>query len=100
MATPKQFTETELAERKRVRNALHMATKRRAAQGLPIDAPAYSSIRGERGPKAKLTLRAVRRYRKRWANGEGDSVTKLAEEAGVSKSTMSDALNGRTFKDT
>lgn len=99
MARPKLYTEAELAERKRVRNALHMATTRRAAQGIPIDAPAYTSIRGENGPKAKLTAKSVRRYRKRWANGEGDSVTKLAAEAGVSKSTMSEALRGVTFKD-
>jgi hypothetical protein len=99
MARPKLYTKTELAERKRVRNAIHMATARRTARGIAIDAPAYSSISGENAPTAKLTAKAVRRYRKRWAEGEGDSVTKLAEEAGVSKSTMSEALRGVTFRD-
>jgi DNA-binding transcriptional ArsR family regulator len=99
MSRPKLYTDAEAAERKRLRNAKHMASVRRAAQGLPIDAAPYSSISGERAPKAKLTLKAVRRYRKRWANGEGDSVTKLAEEAGISKSTMSEALRGLTYKE-
>ena len=99
MPRPKIYTPEQLAERRRVQNRRNMNRYRRAAQGLPEDAPKFAAISGERAPAAKLTARKVRAYRQRWANGEGDSVTKLAEEAGVHKSTMSAALRGLTFKD-
>jgi len=100
MPKPKIYTTSELRERRRTQNRRNMNRYRRTAQGLPEDAPKYSSLRGERAPMAKLTMKAVLRYRKRWANGAGDSVTKLAKEAGVSKSTMSNALRSITFRDT
>jgi hypothetical protein len=97
MPKPKLYSDDELLARKRVRNAIAMAKKRRAAQGLPIDAPAYTSICGERASAAKLTAKAVKKYRK--MRESGHTVGHLAEMAGVSKSTMSNALRGVTFKD-
>lgn len=96
MSTPKTKTPEEI----RARKTAYMHRIRREARGIALDAPPYAGISGERAPLAKLTLKKVKQYRKRWANGQGDSVTKLAEEAGVSKSTMSNALRGITFKET
>lgn len=83
----------------RARKTAYMQRVRREATGVAIDALPYASISGENAPLAKLTLKKVRQYRKRWANGAGDSITKLAEEAGVAKSTMHNALHGVTFKE-
>jgi hypothetical protein len=44
------------------------------------------------GRKPKMTMKQVARYRMRHADGE--SMTALAEEAGVSLATMSRALRG------
>lgn len=95
MARPK----TKTAEEIRARKTAYMYRLRRAISGVATNAPPYAGISGENAPMAKLTLKKVRQYRKRWADGEGDSVSKLAEEAGVSKSTMHAALHGHTFKE-
>ena len=99
MAVEQTMPDTTAADAHRRRNREAMHRKRRAQQGLPIDAPPYTSLRGEGAPAAKLTRDAVRAYRARWAKGKGESINSLAREAGVSASTMHAALHGRTWQE-
>src|SRR5262245_53972118 len=96
MAKPKLYTKTQLQERKRSRNRLGMRAARRKARGLPEDAPPYAGITGEFAPAAKLTSKDVKKARQ--MHEAGHTVTSLADRFGVSKSTMSAALSGRTWK--
>lgn len=52
---------------------------------------------GEEQPRAKLTKKTVKEAR--WERAyKGTSFQKLADKYGVSKSTMQNAINGRTWK--
>ena len=72
-------------------NGADMAAKRRSTVGRP------SLVPGESHTLAKLTDDAVRDIRARRAAGT-DSISALAREYGVSRTTLRNALSGKTWK--
>jgi IS30 family transposase len=52
---------------------------------------------GARNPNARLTLEAVRRLRE--GHGQGRSISEMARELGVHRSTVSDVVRGRSWRE-
>lgn len=96
MAKPKLYTDAQLTERKRTRNQAAMRHIRRAARGIPDNAPPYAGLAGELNPTARLTAKDVRKARQ--MREAGHTIAHLAEIFGVAKSTMHNALSGKTWK--
>jgi DNA invertase Pin-like site-specific DNA recombinase len=79
------------------RNKLAMRISRRLARGLPEDAPLNTGRKGEYYHSAKLTKESVKKARR--MREAGHTVSGLADGFGVSKSTMSYILSGKTWRD-
>jgi hypothetical protein len=55
----------------------------------------HADVRGERNPRARLTVADVRAIRRRWPNESGDV---LASKFGVGRSTIYHILQGRNWR--